>query len=310
LLVEKPGRTSRDAPRRWRGQSVERVVAVEYAEGRVEQEAVRFVVVHSSQLAQQPASAYATAQAKEAERVADHIRRVQARSFACVADAEAAIAQEEGRGQGQRGRTPKRWRAHTLHYRVEAFPHRPKRSSRGRPPKTAPAPEETRYRLVVTAEAWPQAAAEQGWTVLATTVDAETCSDAQMLRAYQEQNSTVEPGLRWIKNPAAITPMWLEKPERIAALAMLTVIGLLVYGLIQRQVRLHLQEHQQHVPGNKGLTDTPTAAVVLSLFTPVMMVQVQVDQTTVRQVYGWQDHHGMVCDALGVDCAWYETHPT
>jgi transposase len=310
VLVEKPGRTRRDTPRRWRGQSVSRVVAVEYGAGRVEQEPLRFVVVHSSQLAQQHASAYATAQAKEAAQVADHIRRVQARSFACVADAEAAIAQEEGRGKGQRGRAPQRWRTHALHYRVEAFTHRPKRTRRGRPPKTDLAQEETRYRLVVEAEALPQTAAAQGWTVLATTIDAQTCSDAQILRAYQEQNSTVEPGLRWIKNPAAITPVGLEKPERSAALAMLTVIGLLVYGLIQRQVRLYLQEHQQHVPGNKGPTATPTATVVLALFAPVMMVQVQVDKTVVRQVYGWQDHHGTVWAALGVERSWYEAHPT
>jgi transposase len=163
---------------------------------------------------------------------------------------------------------------------------------------------------VVKAEEWPQAAQEQGWTVLATTVGTAGCSDEQILRAYQEQNSTVEPGLRWIKNPAAITPMWLENPERIAALAMLTIVGLLVYGLIQRQVRLYLQEHEQHLPGNKGPTDTPTAAVVMSLFTPVMMVQIQVDKTVVRQVYGWQDHHGRVCDALGIDRSWYEAHPT
>lgn len=104
--------------------------------------------------------------------------------------------------------------------------------------------------------------------------------------------------------------MWVEKPERIAALAMLTVVGLLVYGLIQRQVRRHLQEHQEHVPGNKGPTDIATAAVVMALFTPVMMVQRQVDQTIVRQVYGWQDHHGMVCDALGVDQSWYAVRPT
>jgi transposase len=201
---------------------------VEYRDGRVEQEPLRFVVVHSSQLAQQHASAYAAAQAKEAEQVADHIRRVQARSFACVADAEAAIAQEEGRGKGQRGRVPQRWRTHALHYRVEAFTHRPKRTRRGRPPKTERSQEETRYRLVGEAAALPQTAAAQGWTVLATTIDAATCSDVQILRAYQEQNSPVEPGLRWIKNPAAIPPVWLEKPERIAALAMLTVIGLLV----------------------------------------------------------------------------------
>jgi hypothetical protein len=31
------------------------------------------------------------------------------------------------------------------------------------------------------------------------------------------QQSTVEAGFRWIKHPAAITPVWLEKPERIAA---------------------------------------------------------------------------------------------
>jgi transposase len=310
LLVEKPGRTKHDAPRQWRGKSVERVVAVEYGDGRVEQEPLRFVVVHSSQLAQQQAAAYATAQTKEAEGVAEHIRQVQARSFACLADAEAAIAQEEGRGPGRRGRQAQRWRYHALHYRVETFTHHPKRSRRGRPPKAEPPQAETRYRLVVEAQALAQAEAEQGWTVLATTVAAQTCSDEQILRAYQEQHTTVEPGFRWLKNPAAITPMWLEKPERIAALAMLTVVGLLVYGLIQRQVRLYLQDSEQHVPGNKGPTDTPTAAVVLSLFTPVMMVQVQVEQTAVRQVYGWQDHHGMVCDALGIDRSWYEMHPT
>jgi transposase len=310
LLVEKPGRTTRDEPRRWRGQSVERAAAVEYDDGRVEQQPLRFVVVHSSQLAQQQVKAYVSAQRKEAERVADHKRRVQARSFACVADAEAAIAQEEGTGQGQRGRKPKRWRYHTLHYRVETFTQRHKRSRKGRPAKAEPPREETRYRLVVAAQALAQAEAEQGWTVLATTVDARTCSDDQILRAYQEQNSTVEPGLRWIKNPAAITPMWLEKPERIAALAMLTVVGLLVYGLLQRQVRLYLHDHEQHVPGNKGPTDTPTAAVVMALFTPVMMVQIQVGTTTVRQVYGWQDHHAMVCDALGIDRSWYEAHST
>src|SRR5262252_1326592 len=50
------------------------------------------------------------AQAKEAERVAEHVRHVEARWFACVADAEAVIADYEGRGQGLRGRKPHPWR--------------------------------------------------------------------------------------------------------------------------------------------------------------------------------------------------------
>jgi transposase len=87
----------------------------------------------------------------------------------------------------------------------------------------------------------------------------------------------VEPGFRWIKNPAALAPVWLEKPERIAALAMLTVLGLLVYSIIQRQVRLHLRTHDQQIPGNKGTTATPTAAVVLALFAQVALVQFWLD---------------------------------
>jgi hypothetical protein len=78
----------------------------------------------------------------------------------------------------------------------------------------------------VTGQAIPEE--ENGWIVLATTVRAERCGDSAILQAYQEQNTTVEPGFRWIKNLAAISPVWLEKSERIAALAMLTVVGLLV----------------------------------------------------------------------------------
>jgi hypothetical protein len=78
-------------------------------------EALRFLVVRSSQLAQQATAAYTAAQAKEAERIAEHIQRVAARWFACAADAEAAITDYEGQGQGPRGRKPHPWRYHTLH---------------------------------------------------------------------------------------------------------------------------------------------------------------------------------------------------
>ncbi len=55
LLMEQPGQTQDEALRHWRGQSVMRLVEVEYSDGRVAQEEGRFVVVHASQLAQQQA---------------------------------------------------------------------------------------------------------------------------------------------------------------------------------------------------------------------------------------------------------------
>jgi transposase len=310
LLLEKPGRTRQEFPRQWHGQSVMRRVEVEYSDGRVALEALRFVVVHSNQLAQQAALTYGKAQSDEAERVTEHIRRVEARRFACAADAEAALADYEGHGQGRRGRRPRPWRYHALRYRVETCQQRKKRTRRGRPPKAEQPQEEVYYRLGVERTALERAKDEQGWFVLATTVGAEGCADTEVLQAYQEQNTTVEPGFRWIKNPAAITPVWLEKPERIATLAMLTVMGLLVYALIQRQVRFYLRDHNQYLPGNKGATAIPTAAVVLSLFVQVMMVQLEVDTQVSFQVYGLQDYHLMVCDALGIDRLWYASPVT
>jgi transposase len=306
LLLEKPGRTRQEPPRRWHGQSVIRRVAVEYADGRQDMAELRFLVVHSSQLAQQAAEAYAAAQTKEAERVAEHMQRVEARWFACAADAEAAIAEYEGRGQGRRGRKPQPWRYHTLRYRVEAVTQRQKRTHRGRPPKTAVPQDTIRYRLRIGVEAHVPSADTQGWTVLATTVGAESCTDAELLQAYQEQHTTVEPGFRWIKNPAAISPVWLEKPERIAALAMLTVVGLLVYAVIQRQVRLYLREHSQHIPGHKGPTALPTATVVFDLFTPVTLVHFAVDNVPIVHVHGIREDHLIICEAVGIDRAWYQ----
>jgi transposase len=306
LLVEKPGRTKAEAPRRWHGQSVMRQVEVEYSDQRVVQAEVRFVVVHSSQLAQQQAQSAAAAQGKEAEAVADHVRQVHTRWFACRPDAEAAIAEYEGRGQGRRGRQPRPWRYHTLRYGIVAESRRTRRARRGRPAKTDPAPTESGYRLVVEVEVRRQPEEDHGWTVLATTVRSEEGTDTEILQAYQDQTTTVEPGFRWIKNPAAIAPVWLEKPERIAALAMLTVIGLLVSSIIQRQVRLYLHTHGQQVPGNKGTTAIPTAAVVLALFAQIALVQVWIDDQVLAQVYGVQAHHLLLCNALGLDASWYD----
>ena len=304
LLIEKLGRTKDEAPRRWHGQSVLRQVEVEYSDGRVVSEALRFVVVHSSQLAQQQTQAYTAAQAKEAAAVAAHVQHVHAQWFACEADAEAAIAEYEHRGPGRRGRRPQPWRYHVVRYRVGADTRRMRRARRGRPAKTDAPPTEAGYRLMVEVEALANPEEDNGWTVLATTVGAEVCTDAEILEAYQEQHTTVEPGFRWIKNPAAIAPVWLEKPERLAALAMLTVVGLLVYSVIQRQVRLYLRTHDQQLPGNKGMTATPTAAVVLALFSQVALVQLWIEEHEVVQIAAVQPHHRLICDALGVAHAW------
>src|SRR5262245_10573660 len=141
LLVEKPGRTQDEAPRRWHGHSGVRQVEVEYSDGRGVAEALRFVVVHSSQLAQQQTHAYSAAQAKEAEALVAHTTHVQARWFACEADAAAAIAEYEHRRPGQRGRRPQAWRYHAVRYHVVADTRRTRRAWRVSARADGPAPD-------------------------------------------------------------------------------------------------------------------------------------------------------------------------
>ena len=86
---------------------------------------------------------------------------------------------------------------------------------------------------------------------------------------------------------------------------MLTVLGLLVSSIIQRQVRLHLRTHDQQIPGNKGLTTAPTTAVVLALFAQVALVQLWIEGQEVTQLAGVPPYHRLVCDALGLDSSWY-----
>jgi len=129
----------------------------------------------------------------------------------------------------------------------------------------------------------------------------EVCSDVSILQACKDQKSTREPGVRWIKTPAAMTPRWREQPERIAAVATPPVDGLRVSTLRQRQVRLSLYDQYPQLPHNKGLITTPTAAIILALCTPVMLVRLRIDTTTGHPIDGVQPQHLLVCDARGMD---------
>jgi hypothetical protein len=108
-----------------------------------------------------------------------------------------------------------------------------------------------------------------GWTVRAPTVRPERCAAAAIRSVDQAPHTAGEPGCRGINPPAAIRPVWLATPARIAAWAMRTVMGWLVSAVIQRQVRLYVPRHAPQVPGHTGETATPTAAVVWALCAPV-----------------------------------------
>jgi hypothetical protein len=304
--LAKPGRTRQAAPRRWQGRRVVRQGEVADADGRRAVDARRFLVVPSRQVAPPAAGASTAAQATAAERRTAHIQRVAARWLAGAADAEAAMAADAGRGQGRRGRQPRPWRSPGLPDRVAAVSVPQTRARRGRPPQAEALQVAIRSRLGVRPEAGVPSEAAPGWTVLTPPGGPAQGTDVERLQAYQAHHRTVAAGWRWRQPPAAIRPVWLEQPARRAALAMLTVVGWRGSAVLQRQVRLYLRAPDRHVPGQTGLTNTPTAAVGFALCTPVLRVHFAVDTIPHLQAQGVQDAQRLVCEAVGMDQAWYQ----
>jgi transposase len=184
LLLERPAKRQGDGPRRWYGRSVMREVEVEDEKGHVALAPIRFIALYSTQLAQPHEQSYSQAQAREAQALAAHIAPVQIRPFACEADAQGAIAEYEGRGPGRRGRAAMPWRYHEVHYHVQAHHQRQKRARRGRPRKGEALQEEVVYQLRVETKALAPALETCGWLVLATTIDEQSCGDAEIVQAY------------------------------------------------------------------------------------------------------------------------------
>ena len=80
----------------------------------------------------------------------------------------------------------------------------------------------------------------------------------------------------------------------------------MIHGLIQRQVRQYLAQHEASIPGNKGPTTVPTATVIFESFATVTRVELTLEDMTVCQIQGWQAHHELICKALELDLAIYE----
>ena len=80
-------------------------------------------------------------------------------------------------------------------------------------------------------------AASDGWYALLTNLDPAEADAAEVLRLYKGQEA-VERRYGNFKGPLAVAPMYLKNNRRIAALITVICLALLIFSLIERQVRL------------------------------------------------------------------------
>jgi transposase len=263
VLWERPG------PRRgevevFRGRSVQRPYRCRSAQGEEQEMLLRFLVVHSTQLQKQKAATRQKERRRERDRLEKRLTSWSGREFACAADAREAgerFSQEEsGKHHRLQGRV----------YEEEVIGRYPRR---GRPRSGESRPKRKVFRVAWQIEEVAEASRPpEGCFVLATDVlEEQRLSDVELLQAYKGQQR-VETSFRWAKNPAAIAPIFLEKPTRIAALGFVYLVALLVYTLVERQVRRGLAESGESVGKGARATEKPTAQTVFRLLQGVAAV--------------------------------------
>jgi transposase len=266
LLWERPGRRKGETEC-YHGASVVRSYRWKTTAGEVRELPLRLLIVASTQLAKAKAPRAAAAQQAERAALATLQHQWQRRTFACEADAHqaASLCLRE-----------LSLHSHHLTYTIGAAWVADKRPTRGRPPKETPHPQRQVWRVtwqvLEATEVIMARTRRDSRFVLATNVlVAEHLSDADLLRAYKGQPAA-ELSFKWAKNPAAIAPIFLKTPTRIAALGCVYLIALLMYTLVERQVRHRLAERRETLPDRPAPSQRPTARTVFQLMRNVAVV--------------------------------------
>jgi transposase len=150
---------------------------------------------------------------------------------------------------------------------------------RGRPPKGAPAPTRIIYKIEwEVTENKPEVDRlnkEAGCFVLITNAPCTgkmSLAIKDVLKTYKGQYG-VESCFAFLKDPLITNDIFLKKPSRIDALGMVLVISLLVWRLMERSMRLYVEETGEAMPGlNKQRTKRPTSYMLTVHMGSIMVV--------------------------------------
>jgi transposase len=247
--------------------------------------AYRAVVVHSSSqdhrrqqhLAREIQASYAT--------LAATVRPAMQQEYFCQADAEAAATKLRALQSAYHG----------VEVEVEEHP----KYGPGRPSLQHPrVVKALRYGLRVTlrerSDEIARKTQETGCFVLLTnvpTVGEMAHRAGDILRAYKEQHG-IEQNYGFLKDPLIVNSLFLKKPERIEALGLVLLLALLLWRLVERTLRVHVETTGKPLTGwDKKATQKPTAFMMMTKFAGVMVLKVEGQRqlvhplSTVQQQY-------------------------
>jgi transposase len=245
----------------------------------------RAVVVHSSSQDQRRQQHLEREIRASSATLAATVHAAVRQEYFCQADAEAAAAKLRALQSAY----------HWVEVEVKERPtYGPGRPS-SKQPRVVKA---LRYSLQVTLHEQSESIArkrqETGCFVLLTNVPtagemAHTAGD--VLQAYKEQHG-IEQNYGFLKDPLIVNSVFLKKPERIEALGLVLLLALLLWRLVERTLRVHVETTGNPLTGwDKKATQKPTAFMMMTKFAGVMVLKVEGQRqlvhplSTVQQQY-------------------------
>jgi len=230
----------------------------------------RWIVVHSKAMRDRAKKRISKAVAKEREKLEKALKKHYGQEFSCYQDAKNSL------------KVLKKGLKFYVLGEAEVTEKR-KYSGKGRPKKDTSY--ETTYHVRSKFEERKEAIEvqinESSCYVLASTVPKEELNDEEVVKGYKGQNSSVERGFRFLKDPLFFaSSFFVKKPERIMGLLLVMTLALLVYSIAQRMLRRHLLENERTLPNqiNKP-THTPTLRWVFQLMEGIDLVKTKIEST-------------------------------
>jgi transposase len=211
------------------------------------------------------------------------------RTFACVADAEAALADLQ-----------KKLKFVSLHdpqiIEIKRF------KDKGRPKKDS-TPDTVGYRVgagVASMLDMRRRKIQQKscFIVASNQLDENQLSNEDILEIYTPGQQKVEHGFRFLKDPWFMAnTLFLKSPKRITVLMMIMTICLLVYAALEYRIRQSLQQHEETFPTQIGTTTVkPTARWVFQFFAGIHVLLIDSWQEIVLNC---NKHHHHLLNLLG-----------
>ena len=116
-------------------------------------------------------------------------------------------------------------------------------------------------------------------------------SAREILTVSKEQHGT-EQHYGFLKAPVLVKSLFLKKPERIEALDLVLLLALLIWRLMERAMRRHVDTTSTPLPGwDKKATERPTAFMMVTKFVGVIVLKLGHDRQLARPLSVVQQHY-------------------